>query len=60
MTQTNLYRNADFREGDEPESYLLAEDVAGAVEWILGQREGVIVSDIVLKPQLHRIKRKPY
>ena len=49
-----------FREGDEPESYLLAEDVAGAVEWILGQREGVIVSDIVLKPQLHRIKRKPY
>ena len=59
MTQTNLYRNADFREGDEPESYLLAEDVAGAVEWIFAQREGVIVSDIVLKPQLHRIKRKP-
>ena len=58
MTQTNLYRNADFREGDEPESYLLPEDVAGAVEWILGQREGVIVTDITLKPQIHRIKRK--
>lgn len=58
MTQTNLYRNADFREGDEPESYLLPEDVAGAVEWILGQRDGVIVADIVLKPQIHRIKRK--
>lgn len=58
MTQTNLYRNADFREGDETESYLLPEDVAGAVEWILSQREGVIVSDVTLKPQLHRIKRK--
>ncbi|MDE5825240.1 MAG: SDR family oxidoreductase [Lachnospiraceae bacterium] len=58
MTQTNLYRNADFREGDETESYLLPEDVANAVEWILGQREGVVVTDITLKPQLHRIKRK--
>lgn len=58
MTQTNLYRNADFREGDETESYLLPEDVAGAVEWILDQREGVIVTDITLKPQIHRIKRK--
>lgn len=59
MTQTNLYRNANFREGDEPESYLLPEDVAGAVEWILRQREGVIVTELALKPQLHRMKRKP-
>lgn len=58
MTQTNLYRNADFGEGDEPASYLLPEDVAKAVEWILSQREGVIVTDITLNPQLHRIKRK--
>lgn len=58
MTQTNLYRNADFREGDEPASYLLPADVADAVEWILGQRDGIIVTDITLKPQLHRIKRK--
>ena len=58
MTQTNLYRNADFREGDEVESYLLPEDVAGAVEFVLHQREGVIVTDISLKPQIHRIKRK--
>lgn len=59
MTQTNFYRNADFREGDETESYLLPEDVANAVEWILGQRDGVIVTDITLKPQIHRINRKP-
>lgn len=58
MTKTNLYRNADFREGDETESYLLPEEVAAAVEFILSQREGMIVSDITLKPQVHRIKRK--
>ena len=58
MTQTNLYRNADFREGDETESYLLPDDVGKAVEWILSQREGVIVTNITLKPQIHRIKRK--
>ena len=58
MTQTNLYRNADFREGDETESYLLPEDVAGAVEFVLCQRDGVIVTDMTLKPQIHRIKRK--
>lgn len=58
MTQTNLYRNADFQEGDEAGSYLLPEDVANTVEWILGQREGVIVTEITLKPQIHRIKRK--
>ncbi len=58
MTQTNLYRNADFREGDDTASYLLPDDVADAVEWILAQRDGVIVTDITLKPQRHRIQRK--
>lgn len=58
MTQTNLYRNADFREGDEAEAYLLPEEVAAAVEFVLSQREGMVVSDITLKPQIHRIKRK--
>ena len=57
MTKTNLYRNADFREGDEAESYLLPEEVAQAVEFVLSQREGMIVSDLSLKPQIRRIKR---
>lgn len=57
MTQTNLYRSADFREGDEAESYLLPEEVAGAVEFILSQRDGAVAADVVLKPQIHRIKK---
>lgn len=58
MTRTNLYRNADFREGEEEESYLLPGEVAAAVEYALGQREGLAVTDITLKPQIHRIRRK--
>lgn len=58
MTKTDLYRNADFREGDEDESYLLPEEVADAVEFIVTRRDGMVVTDITLKPQLHRIKKK--
>lgn len=58
MTKTNLYRNADFKESDETEAYLLPSEVAQAVKFALSGREGLVVSDITLKPQLHRIKRK--
>lgn len=58
MTKTNLYRNADFTVGEEEESYLLPKEVADAVEYLLEQRKGVVVSEITVKPQLHRIQRK--
>lgn len=58
MTQTNLYRNADFMEGEEEESYLNPQEVADAVEYILNQREGIVVPKIILQPQIHRIRRK--
>ena len=58
MTKTNLYRNADFLEGEEEEAYLLPEEAAQAVEFVLSMREGAVVTDITLRPQLHRIRRK--
>lgn len=59
MTKTNLYRDANFEQGEEVESYLLPEEIANAVKFVLEQREGVVVTDLTLRPQLHRIKRKP-
>ena len=59
MTKTELYRNADFTVGEETESYLLPQDVAEAVAYIVGQREGVAVAEVTLRPQYHRIRRKP-
>lgn len=58
MAKTNLYRNADFTCADEEQTYLLPEDVAQTVEFILNQRGGTVVTDVTIKPQLHRIKRK--
>lgn len=58
MTRTNLYRNADFQEGEEEDAYLLPEEVAETVEFILGQRQGMVVTDVSLRPQIHRIQRK--
>lgn len=58
ITKTDLYRNADFMQGDEEASYLLPDEVADAVEYVLSQREGAAVTELALRPQLHRIKRK--
>lgn len=58
MTKTDLYRNADFMQGQEENSYLLPEEVADVVRDILQMRDGVVVTEITMRPQLHRIRRK--
>lgn len=58
MTQTNLYRDADFTCSEEEGSFLESSQVAEAVRYVLEQREGSVVPDITLRPQLHRIARK--
>ena len=59
MTDSNLYRNADFTVGENAESYLLPSDVASAVEMMLRQREGVVLEEVHLRPQLFQITRRP-
>ncbi len=58
MTKTNFYRNADFCEGESSDTYITPEEVGKAVEFILDQREGIVISDITIKPQKHKITRK--
>lgn len=57
MTKTNLYRYADFKEGDDEDCYLLPQEVAQAVAFVLDHREGMVVTDVTLKPQRHQIRR---
>lgn len=59
MTETALYRNADFTADSSFGASLSPQDTADAVETILRQREGTVISELVLRPQLHRILRKP-
>ena len=58
MTDTNLYRNADFTCSLEEGCYLNPQDVADAVMYAVNAREGMTVTNMVLKPQYHRIQRK--
>lgn len=58
MTDTNLYREADFTCSDAEGCALYGAEVADAVRYVLSQREGVVVSDITIRPQYHRIMRK--
>lgn len=58
MTKSSFYRNADFEADDDAYAHMLPDDVAGAVHAILNARDGIVISDITLTPQYHRIKRK--
>ena len=58
MTDTELYRHADFTADPAMDAHLEAEDVADAVEYALTTRAGTCVPEIILRPQLHRIKKK--
>lgn len=58
MTETALYRNADFETDDAEDAHLFPSDVADAVEYVINAREGTCVPEIIIRPQLHRIKKK--
>ncbi len=56
MTETKLYRNADFTA--DPEACLFAEDIAEAISCVLSSREHLNVTEITVQPQKHRIKKR--
>ena len=58
MTNTNLYRKASFCADEDMSAHIEPEEVAHAVEFALSSREGLVVSDITLKPQFHRLSKK--
>lgn len=58
LTDTNLYRNADFTPSMEQGCALSAEQVADAVKYMLSLPEGAVISELVLQPQKNRIERR--
>ncbi len=58
MTATELYRNADFAADGEPRARLEPMEVAEAVRFAISRRDGMVCTELALKPQLHRIARK--
>ncbi len=58
MTDTALYRNADFMPDPAEGCALDPADIASAVLFALRQREGVAVPEITIRPQFRRIRKK--
>ncbi|MDY6304828.1 MAG: SDR family oxidoreductase [Oribacterium sp.] len=58
LTDTSLYRNADFTLDSAPDCHLEPTDVADAVEFALTRREGIMTPEILLRPQKNRIQKK--
>lgn len=56
MTQTNLYRNADFT-ADET-ACLFPEDIADMVSYVLSCGDHLNVTELTIQPQKHRIQKK--
>ena len=58
ITKTPFYDDLDFMYGDDAQSYIMPESVAQAVENILKQPEGTVISELTIRPQKHMISRK--
>lgn len=56
MTQTNLYRNADFTADDT--ACLFPEDIADTISYILSCGDHLNITELTIQPQKHRIKKK--
>lgn len=59
MTATDFYARQNFDcDRAETLSFLKVEDVQRAVKFVLESDENVVLTELNLRPQLHRIKRK--
>ncbi|WP_455221781.1 SDR family NAD(P)-dependent oxidoreductase [Kaarinaea lacus] len=58
MVNTAFYDELDFEPGEEPENYLLPEDVAHAVDYILSTRSVFSVDEINLSPLKNVVRSK--
>lgn len=58
MTKSNFYRNADFMQGEQMDTYIESNEIADAMSFLLEQREGLVITELTIKPQKHQIKRK--
>lgn len=58
MTKTNLYRHADFCEGEDEDTYLEPGQIADSIMYILSAPETMTVTDVTMLPQRRQIRRK--
>ena len=58
IAKTNFYRNADFKEGNEEDTYLTVETIVETINFILNADENAAITDITIRPQKNKIVSK--
>ena len=59
ITKTNFYENNTYFEYDDDEkSYIEPKDIANTVEFILKNIDKMVFSNVTIKPQKHKVKKK--
>jgi len=58
IVKTDFYKNADFEQADDEYCYLLPEDIAKTVDNIINQRDEIVISEVIIRSQKHKIQRK--
>lgn len=59
LTRTAFYDSLDFAPDEDARAAILPEQVADAVAYIIESPDHLVVSEITLRPQINRIRRKP-
>jgi len=58
MVKSEFFDQLDFEPGDDDNNYILPEDLAAAVNYILMTRPGILVDELVINPVNKMIKFK--
>jgi len=58
FTDTPFFENLNFSPTKDPLSYIDPKDIADIIRYILHLREGTVITDITIQPQLFKILKK--
>ena len=58
ITKTSFFDTLNFKESDDPLSYIEPTCISNLIETILNQREATVLTDITIQPQKFIIKKK--
>ncbi|MBN1891760.1 MAG: SDR family oxidoreductase [Clostridiales bacterium] len=59
LTRTAFYDSLDFVPDEDARAAILPEQIADAVAYIIESPDHLVVSEITMRPQINRIRRKP-
>ncbi len=58
MVKTPFFDSLSFAPGDAEENFLLPEDIADAVEYVLNSRQAMVIDEINLNPATKVVRKK--